>query len=164
MEENGNDFDWESWPGIIISFMIIVAGFGAAQNDPDIISIIPMISATPIIEQNNDSRVNAILANIDPEIRKRIVSINIIDKEKIRQHGSDFGYVNIKKNIFGNLVAANIYIVDNYDNECYTFEYVLYHEIGHVEEAYKYGYAETMEEDYANNFADQYIKINCERR
>lgn len=122
----------------------------------------PVPTPIPISTTNIDPKANAILANIDPDIREHISSVNIIDKSKIYEicrGGSYFACVNI--NTIDGKVIAHIYIVDNYDNTCYTFEYALYHEIGHIVTFHSYGVAGVNREDLADNYASQYVYNEC---
>ena len=162
--ENGNDFLATLIAYIIIGAAIFSGIYVAEATDKQTEQIITTFNMPSDFREKTD----AVLANIDPEISKRIISINVANSKEISNicqylpNRKPLGCI-IYNGKFGNLVSAKIFITNNYDDTCYTFEHVLYHEIGHLEEVYKYGHTATKGEDYANNFADQYTKYNCRR-
>lgn len=119
-------------------------------------------SPTPKSVPDYKKDADVILANIDPEIHRLISSVNIIDRGRIQDICPTTDVACVKYIVFnGKINTADIFLIDNYGNTCYTFERALYHEIGHVEERYKYGNAASGSEYYADNFASQYANMKC---
>lgn len=165
MKENESEF-----LATLITYIIVGAAIGTYTVENQ--------TYTTTYNMSSDFRekTDVVLANIIPEIRGHISSINVMDDKKIKDICKDkvgVGCTNINTNIFGKITNADIYVTNNYGNKCYNFEYVLYHEIGHIDDFYLYGnwlnYRDWLyynddklgEEDYADNFADQYIYNNC---
>lgn len=151
---------------IVLSLFLIGAAIGTYTVENQ--------TYTTIYNMSSDfkDKTDAVLTNIPLEMRDHISSINIMDEKKINHICKDkgIGCTNINVDVFGKITNADIYITNDYDNKCYNFEWVLYHEIGHIDDTYQNGnwlnyYGNDNQiEAYADNFANQYIKNNCVRR
>lgn len=97
------------------------------------------------------------LANIDPDIRQHISSVNVLDRRKVEDICNAAACVKINT-INGKPINANIYLSNNFDNTAYSFEEAFYHEVGHVEGTFKKSLSTGSSETYADRFAYQYTK------
>lgn len=104
------------------------------------------------------SDANKYLANIDPDIKQHISSINVFDRRKVESICNRAPACAIINTINGKPIDANIYLSNNFDNTGSNFEEAFYHEVGHVEGTFKTSLSTGSSEIYADRFADQYTK------
>ena len=123
-------------------------------------------TSQPIIYGATDSEMNIInnaLDNTNENVVHSIKAIYVIDNIEIDCDGSSLGCVDL---IESNHLEAEIQIVSekNYAGLCNTFESVVYHEIGHVVDAYYNGIKDSddVQEIYAEKYSNAHSIEKCD--